>query len=190
MDPYELIKNKENQLALDHLPQRLKKLDLLSEKEKLKDIINGVLAGKFIFFFFFFFKKKKPQNINQNQNEIKIIGNMFDWGAKDVMELMLRGELDFENAGQKIHRPGLKDNYSDFEKRFLEGSPYKKTFIFVDNSGADTILGVLPFARELLKRFFSLSFFFLSEIKQINKKKKNSKWFNCCISSKFITCFK
>lgn len=34
----------------------------------------------------------------------------------------------------------------------MEGSPYKKVTMFVDNSGADIILGVLPFVRELLRR--------------------------------------
>lgn len=35
---------------------------------------------------------------------------------------------------------------------FLQGEPHKCAVIFVDNSGVDIILGVIPFARELLKR--------------------------------------
>ena len=31
-------------------------------------------------------------------------------------------------------------------------NPIKKALLFVDNSGADVVLGMLPFARELLKR--------------------------------------
>jgi type II pantothenate kinase len=34
----------------------------------------------------------------------------------------------------------------------LKGPPHKCAAIFVDNSGIDIILGVLPFARELLQR--------------------------------------
>jgi len=123
LDPYKQIKEKENAIALEHLPLRLKKLDTLSPEQRLRDIIDGILAG-----------------------------NMFDWGAKDVMDMLIKGELDFENAGLKIVRPGLKDNYNEFEQRFLKQTPYSRCFIFLDNSGADTILGVIPFARELLSR--------------------------------------
>lgn len=35
---------------------------------------------------------------------------------------------------------------------YLQGPPHKCAVIFVDNSGADIILGILPFARELLIR--------------------------------------
>jgi hypothetical protein len=34
----------------------------------------------------------------------------------------------------------------------LKGPPHKCAAIFVDNSGIDIVLGVLPFARELLQR--------------------------------------
>ena len=30
-------------------------------------------------------------------------------------------------------------------------SPYKRVIMFVDNAGADVVLGMLPFARELLR---------------------------------------
>ncbi len=30
-------------------------------------------------------------------------------------------------------------------------SPYKRVIIFVDNAGADVVLGMIPFARELLR---------------------------------------
>lgn len=30
--------------------------------------------------------------------------------------------------------------------------PHKRALLFVDNSGADVVLGMLPFARELLRR--------------------------------------
>jgi Protein of unknown function DUF89. len=34
----------------------------------------------------------------------------------------------------------------------LKGPPHKCAAVFVDNSGIDIVLGVLPFARELLQR--------------------------------------
>lgn len=35
---------------------------------------------------------------------------------------------------------------------FKQGPPHKCAVIFVDNSGADFILGIVPFARELIRR--------------------------------------
>ena len=43
------------------------------------------------------------------------------------------------------------DNYDEWRQR-LNDKPHKCAVIFVDNSGADIILGVLPFVRELIKR--------------------------------------
>jgi type II pantothenate kinase len=34
----------------------------------------------------------------------------------------------------------------------LKGPPHKCAAIFVDNSGIDIVLGILPFARDLLQR--------------------------------------
>ena len=42
------------------------------------------------------------------------------------------------------------DHVEDWLDRLEEGSPHRCAAIFVDNSGLDVILGVLPFARELL----------------------------------------
>ncbi|PIO55022.1 hypothetical protein TELCIR_23600, partial [Teladorsagia circumcincta] len=48
-------------------------------------------------------------------------------------------------------RPWLIDSYDEFQSS-LKLKPYNCAAIFVDNSGADFILGVIPFARELLRR--------------------------------------
>ena len=45
-------------------------------------------------------------------------------------------------------RPWLADSYDEFERKFFD-QPYRCAVVFVDNSGADFILGVIPFAREL-----------------------------------------
>jgi uncharacterized protein with ATP-grasp and redox domains len=43
------------------------------------------------------------------------------------------------------------DDLDQFKQKWLR-KPWKKAVIFVDNSGADVVLGILPFARELLQR--------------------------------------
>lgn len=49
------------------------------------------------------------------------------------------------------------DDFDIFEERMLGSEdkkprPHKRALLFVDNSGADVILGMLPLARELLRR--------------------------------------
>ena len=39
-----------------------------------------------------------------------------------------------------------------FKNKLLNGSKFKKVLIFVDNSGPDIVLGILPFARYLLSQ--------------------------------------
>ena len=53
-----------------------------------------------------------------------------------------------------MNRPWAIDDYDALRQRFngARADPYRKALLFCDNSGADIILGMLPFARELLKR--------------------------------------
>lgn len=49
------------------------------------------------------------------------------------------------------------DDFDLFKKRMLGSAenkhqPHKRALLFVDNSGADIVLGMLPLARELLRR--------------------------------------
>lgn len=49
------------------------------------------------------------------------------------------------------------DDFDVFKERMLGSKgkkphPHKKALLFVDNSGADIVLGMLPLARELLRR--------------------------------------
>ncbi|KIH47654.1 hypothetical protein ANCDUO_22282, partial [Ancylostoma duodenale] len=82
-----------------------------------------------------------------------LAGNVFDWGAQKVVEMMESSEgLSFGAAVSSIpERPWLVDSYDDF-KNSLESKSYNCAAIFVDNSGADFVLGVIPFARELIRR--------------------------------------
>lgn len=43
------------------------------------------------------------------------------------------------------------DDFDVFKERMLD-NPHKRALLFVDNSGADIVLGMLPLARELLRR--------------------------------------
>lgn len=105
-----------------------------------------------------------------------LAGNIFDWGAKEVAKMLESGDFGFQEARDKIPRkfstssfmclsedtslvtlnilivrPWLVDNLDEWIKR-MESKSYHKVAIFVDNSGADIVLGVIPFARELLRQ--------------------------------------
>jgi len=47
-------------------------------------------------------------------------------------------------------RPWLFDDYDTWVERRVSGPPYRCAAVFCDNSGADIILGVFPFTRDLL----------------------------------------
>lgn len=51
-----------------------------------------------------------------------------------------------------LERPWLQDSLDEWAKRLLEKPPHKCAAIFIDNSGVDVILGILPFVRDLLQR--------------------------------------
>ncbi|XP_054271885.1 4'-phosphopantetheine phosphatase isoform X2 [Macrosteles quadrilineatus] len=122
-DPYLAQKQVENECALALLPARLTQLDEMPDSERGVELITALLAG-----------------------------NMFDWGAKEVVDFMEKGNFGFKEAREKIpERPWLVDTLDQWMERW-RGPPHKCAAIFIDNSGIDFVLGVLPFARELLKR--------------------------------------
>ena len=49
-------------------------------------------------------------------------------------------------------RPWLEDSLDEWVMRLQEGPVHKCAAIFVDNSGVDIVLGILPFVRDLLQR--------------------------------------
>ncbi|XP_014615545.1 PREDICTED: pantothenate kinase 4 isoform X1 [Polistes canadensis] len=123
-DPYLYQKKKENEEALKHLKDRITVLDNLDGVEKIRALILGVLSG-----------------------------NMFDWGAKDVATLMETTDFGFKEAQEKIPgRPWLVDNLDEWINRLQNNVVHKCAAIFVDNSGVDIVLGILPFTRDLLQR--------------------------------------
>ena len=62
------------------------------------------------------------------------------------MKLTTEGELDFKTAKTKVGKC-MFDDRTDLKKRLIHGPIFKKAIIIVDNSGADIVLGILPFAR-------------------------------------------
>lgn len=66
---------------------------------------------------------------------------------------MQNGGVSFHDARDKLlSRPWVIDDMDKLVNRLMSTSPIKKALLFVDNSGADVILGMLPFARELLRK--------------------------------------
>lgn len=121
-DPYLQQKKMENEYALKLLKDHLEMLDKLEYDGRQEALVRGFLAG-----------------------------NVFDWGAKEVVKLMEQG-LGFTEAGDKLQkRPWLHDDLDAWVKR-QQQAPYKCAIIFLDNSGCDVVLGIIPFARELLQR--------------------------------------
>ncbi|CAD5113104.1 DgyrCDS2294 [Dimorphilus gyrociliatus] len=122
-DPYEEEKTRENATALKYFKERLNYLDDLSFIDRQLSIAKGVLAG-----------------------------NVFDWGAEEVRKLLESKEhFNFSNALNCLQsRPWLFDSYDDWLNR-LKTNIYNNIVIFVDNSGADIILGIFPLVRELIR---------------------------------------
>jgi type II pantothenate kinase len=126
-DVYEDVKKQENESALLVLPDLLAEIDSLNDDERLLAIVEGVLAG-----------------------------NIFDWGSQGTLDLYRNGTIleIYRNARSTVNRPWAIDDYDALRDRLNapNAKQYRKALLFCDNSGADIILGMLPFARELLKR--------------------------------------
>lgn len=118
-------KQLENTAAVERFKSRIDDIDMINDsKLRWTELVRGVLAG-----------------------------NIFDWGAQIVAE-MLQNDTNFglNDALNKIQiRPWLFDDLDNWLERILLAN-HTCALIFVDNSGVDIVLGILPFARELLKR--------------------------------------
>ena len=122
-DIFEASKHEENEAALQALPSFLARLDQIPEEDMLLQIVQGVLGG-----------------------------NMFDWGSSQILELVRQNKLSFQSAREIVRFAEKYNNFDAFKNRVTLGHQYKKIIIFVDNSGADCILGILPFVRFFVKR--------------------------------------
>ena len=128
-DPYRLAKTREDKTALAVLPQLLEELDGLDEASRAERLIRGVFAG-----------------------------NIYDLGAPETIKLFAGGGekagFDFgATLGGLKGRPWLVDDLDGWLGRWnTDAPPYRCAVLFVDNAGSDIVLGMIPFARELLRR--------------------------------------
>lgn len=130
LDVYRTIKQRENEASLAVLHDLLMELDSMSEETRLLALIEGVLAA-----------------------------NIFDWGSRACVDLYHKGTIIeiYRMSRKKMQRPWRVDDFDAFKERMLGSTlnkpkPHKRALLFVDNSGADIVLGMLPLARELLRR--------------------------------------
>ncbi|KAI3454489.1 hypothetical protein Pfo_011152 [Paulownia fortunei] len=124
------IRHRENEASLAVLPDLLMELDSMNEETRLLTLIEGVLAA-----------------------------NIFDWGSRACVDLYHKGTIIeiYRMSRNKMQRPWRVDDFDVFKERMFGSAekrphPYKRALLFVDNSGADIVLGMLPLARELLRR--------------------------------------
>jgi uncharacterized protein with ATP-grasp and redox domains len=123
-DPYRLAKQQENESALAVLPTVFTEIDALSGVEQIERVMRGIFAG-----------------------------NIFDLGAVKTIEMFKDGKVDFHDTLNKLkHRPWFVDHLDAWRDRWLDGPAHKCAVMFVDNAGPDVLLGMIPFARELLRR--------------------------------------
>jgi len=127
MDVYKSDKLKENEIALQVLPDLLNELDEMSQGKRLLALIQGVLAA-----------------------------NIFDWGAQECVAKYQEGLIlsIYKDARERLSkRPWRVDDFDKFETslNLKESPPYRRVLIFADNAGADIVLGLLPLAREFLR---------------------------------------
>ena len=135
------VKTEENEKALATLPGVLRELDAIGDPgARIEALVRGVFAG-----------------------------NVFDLGAAASAARHADGDGGFEatRAGLR-RRPWCVDHLDAFRDAWLEcataettrdvvsdvvsfPSPWKKCVLFVDNAGADVVLGMLPLCRELLR---------------------------------------
>ena len=135
------VKTAENAKALATLPSVLREIDAIRDPgARIEALVRGVFAG-----------------------------NVFDLGAAASAARHADGDGGFEatRAGLK-RRPWCVDHLDAFRDAWLEcataettkdvvsdvvsfPSPWKKCVLFVDNAGADVVLGMLPLCRELLR---------------------------------------
>ncbi|KAI8111302.1 hypothetical protein M9434_004874 [Picochlorum sp. BPE23] len=136
-DVYRMDKARENAAALEALPDLLAELDILEPPARLLSLVQGVLAA-----------------------------NIFDWGAKACVDLYHTATIleMYKHARERLsQRPWRVDDLTDFAEVWLSKSdldtngkgqfkfPYRRCLIFVDNAGADVVLGCFPLAREILR---------------------------------------
>ena len=123
-DPFRHIKARENRSACALYEPVVRQLSAMSLEKRWERLVRGVFAG-----------------------------NIFDLGSSVTMGYA-QEQVDFEAVLRQVKpRPWLVDDFDALADLLpLAGgdpSPWSKAILFVDNAGADFVLGVLPLARQL-----------------------------------------
>ncbi|KAL5562312.1 hypothetical protein UlMin_032059 [Ulmus minor] len=123
-DIFKKVKEEENAKAITLFDDVVRLSDAIEDEGKrLENLVRGIFAG-----------------------------NIFDLGSAQLAEVFSKDGMSFLASFQNlVPRPWVIDDLDAFKLKWSK-KPWKKAVIFVDNSGADIILGILPFARELLRR--------------------------------------
>ncbi|XP_061353523.1 damage-control phosphatase At2g17340-like isoform X1 [Gastrolobium bilobum] len=122
-DIFKKVKDEENEKAISLFENVVHLNDAIEDEGKrLENLVRGIFAG-----------------------------NIFDLGSAQLAEVFSKDGMSFLASCQNlVPRPWVIDDLDTFKMKWSKKS-WKKVVIFVDNSGADIILGILPFARELLR---------------------------------------
>ena len=122
-DPYRLAKREADDAAMTLLPGVLRRLDAMDERARREAIIRGVFAG-----------------------------NLYDLGATKTSDMFDDGGPPFDQTLERLKpRPWFRDDLDAWLAR-LDDSPHRHALLLVDNAGTDVVLGMIPWARELLRR--------------------------------------
>ncbi|KZV37892.1 hypothetical protein F511_12174 [Dorcoceras hygrometricum] len=122
-DIFKKVKDEENAKAITLFKDVVHLNDAIEDEPKrIENLIRGIFAG-----------------------------NIFDLGSAQLAELFAKDGMSFQASCQNlVPRPWVIDDLDNFISKWGQKS-WKKAVIFVDNSGADVVLGILPLARELLQ---------------------------------------
>lgn len=152
-DIFASVKRRENEAAMQALPTLIQKFEKKPtvDGQQIQSLLHGILAGNmfdvcfifpifpcYIYIYILYIYYYTLMYISRDK-----------WGSTPILELVRQNKLDFHTAKRVIGRPPQFNNTDKFCERLMK-QPYKKAIIFVDNSGADFVLGILPFARYLL----------------------------------------
>ncbi|KAG6747059.1 hypothetical protein POTOM_049437 [Populus tomentosa] len=144
MPEWEMLR--ENEASLAVLPGLLAELDSMTEASPFFLFLIGI-------------KSFNSETRLLTLIEGVLAANIFDWGSRACVELYHKGTIIeiYRMSRNKMQRPWRVDDFDVFKERMLGSGdkkphPHKRALLFVDNSGADVVLGMLPLARELLQR--------------------------------------
>jgi len=122
-DPFNFIKQRENQIAADLYPELIKQINNTPENQRWELLLRCLFAG-----------------------------NIFDMGSPKSIEMYKNGEIDFHAVLEKVPgRPWFIDDADAIVQRLGPGNRWQQVLFFVDNAGSDIALGVIPLVREMAR---------------------------------------